>query len=305
MNPFLFTIPMLLPISLDAALSEGSSPKLDSEVPAVQNIVETAVSDGQFKTLVAALGAGSLDQALQGDGPFTVFAPTDAAFKALPEGTVELLLKPENKPLLQSILKYHVVSGKLDAEQVTASAWLKSLQGQRINIESNGKSVNAAGGQIIKANIKCTNGVIHVIDKVILPTTEDLVGVAVANGSFNTLAAALQAAALVETLRGEGPFTVFAPTDEAFAQLPGGTVETLLQPENRAQLQAILTYHVVPGRVMLNEAMTLGTAATLQGGMLPVSYRDGSAWIGPAKILDADVEAANGVIHVIDRVLLP
>lgn len=305
MNPILFTVPLLLSLPLAASLSENNTLAHSSEVSPVKNIVDTAVTAGQFDTLVAALGAGSLDEALQGDGPFTVFAPTDAAFKALPAGTLDALLLPENKALLQSILKYHVVSGKMNAEQVTSSAWLTSLQGQRIDIETTGNSVTAAGADVIKANVKCSNGVIHVIDKVILPTTDDLVAVAVADGNFGTLAAALKAASLVETLRGDGPFTVFAPTDEAFAKLPAGTVKSLLQPENREQLQAVLTYHVVPGRVMLNQALAGGSAQMLQGGSLPVDYRDGSAWIGSSKIVQADIEASNGVIHVIDSVLIP
>lgn len=305
MNVLFLTLPILLASNPTVNTENTCTASLVNAKAPAQNIVETAVSAGQFKTLVAALGAGSLDGVLQGDGPFTVFAPTDAAFSALPEGTVKTLLLPENKAMLQSILKYHVVSGDLRAKQVVGSAWLTSLQGQRINIVSSDIKVTAGGAQIVKANIECSNGVIHVIDRVILPTTEDLVAVALADGSFKTLAAALQAASLVETLRGEGPFTVFAPTDQAFAKLPQGTIAMLLKPENKAKLAAVLTYHVVPGRIMLNQALQAGTATTIQGGLLPVYYKDGAAMIGESKILQANIEAKNGVIHVIDRVLLP
>ncbi len=305
MNVLFLTLPILLASNPTVNTENTCTASLVNAKAPAQNIVETAVSAGQFKTLVAALGAGSLDGVLQGDGPFTVFAPTDAAFSALPEGTVKTLLLPENKAMLQSILKYHVVSGDLRAKQVVGSAWLTSLQGQRINIVSSDTKVTAGGAQIVKANIECSNGVIHVIDRVILPTTEDLVAVALADGSFKTLAAALQAASLVETLRGEGPFTVFAPTDQAFAKLPQGTIAMLLKPENKAKLAAVLTYHVVPGRIMLNQALQAGTATTIQGGLLPVYYKDGAAMIGESKILQANIEAKNGVIHVIDRVLLP
>ncbi|MBC8405634.1 MAG: fasciclin domain-containing protein, partial [Planctomycetes bacterium] len=160
-----------------------------------------------------------------------------------------------------------------------------------MNIVSSDIKVTAGGAQIVKANIECSNGVIHVIDRVILPTTEDLVAVALADGSFKTLAAALQAASLVETLRGEGPFTVFAPTDQAFAKLPQGTIAMLLKPENKAKLAAVLTYHVVPGRIMLNQALQAGTATTIQGGLLPVYYKDSAAMIGESKILQANIEA--------------
>ena len=134
---------------------------------------------------------------------------------------------------------------------------------------------------------------------------QDIVDTAVAAGSFGTLVAAVQAADLVETLKGEGPFTVFAPTDEAFAALPEGTVENLLLPENKAQLIAVLTYHVVPGKVMSGDiaGQTLNVD-TVQGGALAVDATSGVT-INDATVVQADVEASNGVIHVIDTVLLP
>ena len=133
----------------------------------------------------------------------------------------------------------------------------------------------------------------------------DIVETAVAAGSFKTLVAAVQAAGLVETLQGEGPFTVFAPTDEAFAKLPEGTVESLLKPENKARLIAILTYHVVPGKVTSSDVVKVKTAKTVQGQELPVQVKNGAVQIGNATVAKADVMASNGVIHVIDTVLLP
>lgn len=132
----------------------------------------------------------------------------------------------------------------------------------------------------------------------------DIVKVAKANG-FDTLVAAVEAAGLAETLMGEGPYTVFAPTDEAFAELPDGTLESLLKPENRDQLRAILTYHVVPGRVTAQDVMGLESAKTVQGAMLEVETRDGTVHINDATVTKADVQADNGVVHVIDSVLLP
>ncbi|QPP50777.1 MULTISPECIES: fasciclin domain-containing protein [unclassified Halomonas] len=134
---------------------------------------------------------------------------------------------------------------------------------------------------------------------------QDIVDTAVAAGQFETLAAALEAAGLVETLKGEGPFTVFAPTDEAFGKLPEGTVESLLEPENREQLQAVLTYHVVPGKVMAADAMNLDSATTVQGQDLTITTMNGSVMIDDANVIQADIEASNGVIHVIDSVLMP
>ncbi|HEX4067162.1 MAG TPA: fasciclin domain-containing protein [Acidobacteriaceae bacterium] len=134
---------------------------------------------------------------------------------------------------------------------------------------------------------------------------KDIVETAVAAGSFNTLVKAVQAAGLVDTLKGKGPFTVFAPTDEAFAKLPPGTLNTLLQPENKAKLRAILLYHVVPGKVMAKQVMHMTSAKTAEGGRLKFSVVDGKVMVNNAQVIKADIPASNGVIHVIDTVLLP
>lgn len=134
---------------------------------------------------------------------------------------------------------------------------------------------------------------------------QDIVATAVAAGQFKTLTAALQAAGLVETLKGAGPFTVFAPTDEAFAKLPKGTVEDLLKPENKAKLTAILTYHVVPGKVMAADVVKVTSAKTVQGGALAVSAAGGTVTVDGARVVKTDIAASNGVIHVIDSVVLP
>lgn len=136
-------------------------------------------------------------------------------------------------------------------------------------------------------------------------TTKDIVDVAVGAGQFNTLAAALTAGGLVETLKSKGPFTVFAPTDAAFAKLPPGTVDALLKPENLEKLQAILTYHVVPGRVMAEDVVKLTTAKTANGASLTIKVGDGGVRVDRARVVKADIEASNGVIHVIDAVLMP
>ena len=134
---------------------------------------------------------------------------------------------------------------------------------------------------------------------------KDIVDTAVAAGSFKTLAAALQAAGLVETLKGDGPFTVFAPTDAAFAKLPAGTVETLLKPENRDKLKAILTYHVVPGKVTAAEVTKLKAAKTVQGSEVKIAVSGGKVMVDNANVVKTDIAASNGVIHVIDTVIMP
>jgi uncharacterized surface protein with fasciclin (FAS1) repeats len=134
---------------------------------------------------------------------------------------------------------------------------------------------------------------------------KDIVDTAVGAGQFKTLAAALGAAGLVETLKGKGPFTVFAPTDAAFAKLPAGTVEMLLKPENKAKLTAILTYHVVAGKVMAADVVKVTSAKTVQGGSVAVKVTGGKVTIDNANVVTTDIAASNGVIHVIDTVLMP
>ncbi len=267
------------------------------------DIVDTAIAAGSFNTLAAALTEADLVGALKGKGPFTVFAPTDEAFAKLPKGTVENLLKPENRDQLINILTFHVVPGEYDAEHVLGAPGLNMLNGQRADIDANNGAID--GASIIKTDIECSNGIIHVIDEVILPKTDSILETASSAGSFNTLAAAIEAAGLVDALSGEGPFTVFAPTDAAFAKLPAGTVENLLKPENLDTLRSILLYHVVEGRVYSDEAVDAKKAKTLQGDKVKIREYKGKVQVGNATVEAADIDASNGVIHVIDTVILP
>ena len=272
-------------------------------VPAEKDIVDTAVGAGSFNTLVAAVKAAGLVDTLKGKGPFTVFAPTDEAFAKLPAGTVESLLKPENKAKLTQILTYHVVPGRVMAADVVKLDSAKTVAGPAITVAAKQNAVMVDAARVVKTDIGCSNGVIHVIDQVIMP--RDIVDIAVSAGAFKTLVAAVQAAGLVETLKGDGPFTVFAPTDEAFAKLPAGTVESLLKPENKEKLQAILTYHVVPGKVMAADVVKVKSAKTVNGQSLTVKTDGGSVMVDAAKVIKTDIVGSNGVIHVIDSVVLP
>lgn len=270
-----------------------------------KTIVETAVKAEKFATLVAAVKAAGLVEALNGDGPLTVFAPTDEAFAKLPEGKVESLLKPENKKLLQTILKYHVVAGENKAAAVTKLKSVQTLSGQvaAVKVTDSGAFIDKA--RIVATDIECSNGVIHIIDSVIIPETKNIAEVAVSAGSFKTLVAALQATGLDKAVAEGGPFTVFAPTDEAFSKLPAGTVETLLKEENLPKLASILKYHVVEGYVPAATAAKLDSAKTLNGQNLAVKTKWGKVMINDAKVAKADINAFNGIIHVVDSVILP
>ena len=270
-----------------------------------KTIVDIAVEDGRFTTLVAALQAADLDTVLSEDGPFTVFAPTDDAFAKLPEGTVESLL--ETIPELKNILLYHVVSGNVLAADVVSLESAETLQGQNISISVTGDVVKINDSQVIITDIQGSNGTIHVIDTVLLPEAEEesktIVDIAVEDGRFTTLVAALQAADLDTVLSEDGPFTVFAPTDDAFAKLPEGTVESLL--ETIPELKNILLYHVVSGNVLAADVVSLESAETLQGQNISISVTGDVVKINDSQVIITDIQGTNGTIHVIDTVLLP
>ena len=304
--------PAAAPTATVAAPTEEIVPP--TVVPAPLDIVDTAVADGRFTTLVAAVQAAGLVDTLKGAGPFTVFAPTDEAFAKLPAGTVENLLKPENLETLKNVLLYHVVSGNVMAADVVTldGKTADTVAGSAVNISvKDGNVFLNENVQVIITDIVTSNGVIHVIDTVLLPPAKlaDIVDTAVADGRFTTLVAAVQAAGLVDTLKGAGPFTVFAPTDEAFAKLPAGTVETLLKPENLETLKNTLLYHVVPGMVMAADVVTLdGKMAdtAFAGKSIAISVKDGKVYLNEnVQVIITDVMTTNGVIHVIDTVLLP
>ena len=277
------------------------------------DIVDTAVADGRFTTLVAAVTAAELVDTLKSEGPFTVFAPTDDAFAALPEGTLDSLLLPENKQALTDILLYHVVSGNVMAEDVVNLDMATTILGKDVAIKTDMGNVYINDAQVIITDIETSNGVIHVIDSVILPPSEEeammdktIVDIAVEDGRFNTLVAAVTAAELAETLSGEGPFTVFAPTDDAFAALPEGTLDSLLLPESKQALTDILLYHVVSGKVMAADVVGLESAPTVLGQDITITISDGNVFLNETiQVIITDIEASNGVIHVIDAVLLP
>ncbi len=270
-----------------------------------RTIVQTAAGADDFKTLVTALKAAQLDGVLQGQGPFTVFAPTDAAFGLLPANTVSNLLKRHRRGALQSILKYHVVSGRLNAADLIERRTVATINGQTLTLSRENAGLSINGARVTTADIACSNGVIHVIDSVLLPESKTVLDVAHSAGSFRTLLAAVKAAGLDRALRGSGPFTIFAPTDEAFAKLPSGTVQTLLKPENRGRLVDLLKFHVVVGRVDAAAALRARNAKTLAGSSVAIRLENGTLRVANARILTADVAAQNGVIHVIDQVLQP
>lgn len=269
-----------------------------------KDIVDTAVSSGSFKTLVAAVKAADLADTLKGKGPFTVFAPSDDAFAKIPKEKLDALLK--DKKALASVLSYHVVPGKVRASDVVKLQSAKTVQGQSVAISAKDGKVTINGVNVVKTDILCDNGVIHVIDGVLMPPTDnakDIVDTAVGADQFKTLVAAVKAADLVDTLKGKGPFTVFAPTDDAFAKIPKDKLQALLK--DKKALTSVLTYHVVSGKFMAADVVNLDSAKTVQGQSVTIVAKDGKVTINGANVIKTDIVCGNGVIHVIDAVILP
>jgi uncharacterized surface protein with fasciclin (FAS1) repeats len=252
--------------------------------------------------LEAAVVVAGLVETLQGDGPFTVFAPTDAAFAALPEGTVEALLA--DIPALTNILTYHVVGAKAMSTDLSDGQMIATVNGKKIEVTINEDGVFINNAKVTVADIEADNGVVHVIDAVLLPPVITVVDIIVDSPDHSTLEAAVVAAGLVETLQGEGPFTVFAPTDAAFAALPEGTLDDLLADPSGA-LTDILLYHVVAAKAMSSDLSDGQMITTVLGKDITVMITADGVYINNAMVTVADLEAENGVVHVIDAVLIP
>ena len=271
------------------------------------DIVQTAVAAGQFTTLASLLQKAGLVDTLATGGPFTVFAPTDAAFAKVPKATLDALAADPAK--LKAVLLYHVVPGRVTAADVVKLTSAKTAEGRSLGIKVVNGSVFVDGAQVTTPDVEATNGVIHVIDSVLIPkeatatAPKTIVQTAVAAGSFKTLASLLKKAGLVGTLQGKGPFTVFAPTDAAFAKLPKATLAALAK--NKAKLRSVLLYHVVKGNVSAAKVVTLRSAKTLNGKAVSIRVNGGNVLVGGARVTTADVEASNGVIHVVNKVLIP
>lgn len=350
-------------IALPAVAQMADNPMVGgAPMLAERNIVENAVNSADHTTLVAAVQAAGLVDTLQSEGPFTVFAPVNAAFDALPDGTVDTLLMPENVGALTEVLTCHVLGATAMSEVISGMVadgggvhTVETLGGCMLEVRaSNGMITltDETGGTatVTIADVVQSNGVIHVIDRVLLPAADEammeddmpmesgmdagdnpmvggapmfadrnIIENAVNSADHTTLVAAVQAAGLVETLQGPGPFTVFAPTNAAFDALPDGTVETLLMEENRDMLTGVLTSHVVAGNISAAELATMARASSdgfhhfnaLSGAALSAQVRpSGDVYIfdenGSAYLVSvADVNQSNGVIHVVDGVLLP
>jgi uncharacterized surface protein with fasciclin (FAS1) repeats len=269
-------------------------------------VVDIIVNSPDHTTLEAAVIAANLAGTLSGTGPFTVFAPTDAAFAALPAGTVEALLA--DIPALTNILTYHAVAGTALSSDLSNGQMIMTIQGQDVTVTIDNGNVFINNAQVTVADIIATNGVVHVIDAVLLPeptvSNGTVVDIIVNSPEHTTLETAVIAAGLAGTLSGTGPFTVFAPTDAAFAAVPTATLNTLLADPN-GLLTDVLLHHVVGATALSTDLSNGQQVTTLFGDNLLIGINNGIVSVDNATVIVADIEATNGVVHVIDVVLVP
>jgi uncharacterized surface protein with fasciclin (FAS1) repeats len=296
------------------ALVTGCGSSDDTAPAASQNIVELAQATPELSILVEAVVSAGLVDILKGAGPFTVFAPTDAAFAAL---LTELGLSKAqllaDKALLLTVLTYHVLPDKVERAQVPLGKAVRTVQGSILKIDSSGTGLTITDGRnrsarILTTDIQAKNGVIHTIDKVILPANKNIVETAQALPQFSVLVEAVLAANLQSTLSGAGPFTVFAPTNDAFtALLAELNISKAALLADTALLTKVLTYHVVAGRVLKADVPVNTPITTVQGGAFSMSatFVITDQRGRTSNIAATDVLTSNGVIHVIDKVLLP
>jgi uncharacterized surface protein with fasciclin (FAS1) repeats len=306
---------MIIALAITGIASSCSKDDDNTPMTPEQNIVEIVVADNNFSLLEAAVKHADLVGTLSGNGPFTVFAPTNEAFAAAGLDT-EAKITALPKETLKNILMYHVATAATPASAIpTASNTpVRSAANIDLFVTKNDKGVFINGATVTKADVMASNGVIHVINKVLMPPAGNIVQVAQGNPNFSFLVAAVLRASqgstnVANVLSGAGPFTVFAPTNQAFINAGFANVAAI-QAADPAALTSILTYHVVAGRVFSTDLVDNSMPTTVNGGKVTITLNGGAKVKGAknasaSTISSADLVTSNGVIHVIDQVLLP
>jgi uncharacterized surface protein with fasciclin (FAS1) repeats len=305
----------------EAAESAAAGTTSTSELPDLAAALGTA---GDFTTLAQALTATGLADALTQGGPYTIFAPSETAFAAVPPDVLAALTADQDA--LAAVLKYHVLSGAVKAADIVDGMNAATLQGAPLTLSIAGSQVKVNDANVVAADIPFANGVVHVIDAVLQPPAQDeqaagaaqaaeaatptpvpaaptLAELAAADGRFSTLLAAADAAGLADALAGEGSFTLFAPTDDAFAAIPQADLDALLA--DPAALQRVLLYHVLLSEQTAADLAQAGSATTAEGNTLTLTGDGETLTVNDAQTLAVDIKGANGIVHVIDKVLVP
>ena len=275
------------------------------------NIMDVARATPILSTLVTAIETAGLSSTLSGDGPFTVFAPTNAAFDNLPDGVLQDLL--DNPDILAQVLQYHVLNGKVMSADVTTGSVPTLLSGASIEVVVNGTQITLNDlSNVVGADVDASNGVVHLIDEVLIPPTielpkDNIVEIAQATPELSSLVAVLtKFPDLVTALSSDGTYTVFAPTNDAFAALLTAIGQTSVDDVPESVLRSILEYHVISTAVVMSGDLSDGqTAEALSGETITVKIDDNGVFISDAKVALPDVEASNGVVHVMENVMVP
>jgi len=299
LNRMRFAVPLLAALALGACDDDDPVPTN----PVAGTIVDVASSNPDLSTLVAALTAADLTATLNGDGPFTVFAPRNAAFTALGADVVAGLLVEGNLAELQRILGVHVVVGAgVLSTDLSDGQTFTSLEGEELTIDITGGVVSVNGSTVSTPDVEASNGIIHIVDNVIVPAELDVYETALLTPSTTTLASAILAGGLKSAAQGPDAITVFAPDNDAFGDLGGYTLGVLLDADNQALLSDVLTYHIVSGTVEAADLVN-GPQETLEGGDIEIVVGPPTT-VNSATVTATNISASNGVIHLIDGVLL-
>jgi transforming growth factor-beta-induced protein len=294
------------PTALPTAPTRVATLTAPTPTPRPTDLVGTATQAANLATLVTAIQAANLVEKLKSPGPFTIFAPTDQAFSTLDSDTLN------DKQAVSDILLYHIAATRVLSDSLVNGATIKTLLGDNLTIHKDGKIVKVGEAEITLTPLKATNGLIYLLDKVLLPPDKAVVSapnatitqILTSDRRFSTLVTALKATGVYTDLQGTGPFTVFAPTQQAFTVLPTSLVDSLFHgPQVWTR---VLHYHIIPGKkILATEFTNQEVEQTQEGSTLVFSKQGNSFLVEQAKITQTDIQAANGVIHVIDKVLVP
>jgi transforming growth factor-beta-induced protein len=276
-----------------------------------ENVAEVSSNFADLSTLSTALAAAKLTSTLSGKGPFTLFAPSNEAFAKLDKALLAALLDPKNIDKLTEVLTYHVAVSIVKSTDLTDAEQIKTVEGEKVTVSITNGNIDINNARVIIPDITATNGVVHIIDAVLIPpgfappSDKNIVELAAATADLSTLVDALKAANLTAALSTKGPFTVFAPTNEAFAKLDKALLAKLLEPDNVATLTDLLTYHVVAAELTSSELKNDRSIETLEGMMVKVMADGSHIKINDAQVIIPNITATNGIVQVIDAVLIP
>jgi uncharacterized surface protein with fasciclin (FAS1) repeats len=269
-----------------------------------KSIVEALRSSKGLRSFAKLVDAAGMATVLEAEGPFTVLVPTEAAFANLGEGAFDRLVEQQDRDRLRTIVSNHILRGGLGAADLADRSGVRSLADRRLAVEHKFGVLTVGRAAIKAANIPATNGIIHTISGVLQPVESDLMTVAGKVGPYATLIELIESAGLRDSLAGKGPYSLFAPTNRAFERLPAGTLDRLRDPAHRKELIELLRRHIVPGRIYAEDALRAGRLTNLNGEVLSFRLMDGRETLAGAHVYETNVDAGNGVLHAIDRVLV-